>query len=107
LFAAAGLALLVGGFILVRKLEDFVVGAGVCVGYREGFVVDFFLEVPVGFVAEAVEEERGKVLPLSLSGCRLVVGRVAVFIRFLVAGAVYFVIHNFCSSRVRPWGPVR
>jgi hypothetical protein len=74
------LALLVGGFILVRKLEDFVVGAGDRFGSREGIVVDFFLEVPVGFVAEAVEEERSEVLPLSLGGCRLVVGRVAVFI---------------------------
>ncbi len=67
---------------------------------------NFFLEVPVGFVAEAMEEERGKVLPLSLGGCHLVVGRVAVFIHFVVAGAVYFVVHNFCSSRVRPREPV-
>jgi hypothetical protein len=61
----------------------------------------------VGFVAEAVEEERGKVSPLSLGGCRLVFGQVAVFICFVVAGAVYFIVHNFCTSRVRPWGPVR
>jgi hypothetical protein len=42
MFAAAGLALLVGGFILVRKLEDFVIGAGDRVGSREGIVVEFF-----------------------------------------------------------------
>jgi hypothetical protein len=42
-FNAAGLAFLEGGFILVRKLEDFVVGAGDHVGSHEGVVVDFFL----------------------------------------------------------------
>ena len=61
----------------------------------------------MSFVAEAMEEERGKVSPLSLGGCRLVFGQVAAFIRFVVAGAVYFVVHNFCSGWVRPWGPIR
>jgi hypothetical protein len=53
---APRLALLVGGFILVRKLEDFVVGAGDSVQTRERIVVDFFLEVPVKLVAEAMKE---------------------------------------------------
>jgi hypothetical protein len=53
---APGLALLVGGFILVRKLEDLVVGAGDGVQTREGIIVDLYLEVPVSFVAEAMKE---------------------------------------------------
>jgi hypothetical protein len=55
-YFAAGVVLLVGGFVLVCKLEDLVVSAREGVGSREGIVVDLLLEVPVGLVAEAVEE---------------------------------------------------
>ena len=48
--------LLVGGFVLVRKLEDLVVSVRDGGGSREGIVVDLLLEVLVGLVAEAVEE---------------------------------------------------
>jgi hypothetical protein len=48
--------LLVGGFVLVRELEDHAVRTRDSVGSREGIVVDLLLEVPVGLVAEAVEE---------------------------------------------------
>jgi hypothetical protein len=41
---------------LVRKLEDLVIGAGDRVGSCEGIIVDLLLEVPVGFVAEAMEK---------------------------------------------------
>jgi hypothetical protein len=51
-----GLALLVGEFLLVRELEDLVLGAGDGVQTHEGIVVDFFLEVPVSLVAEAMKE---------------------------------------------------
>jgi hypothetical protein len=53
---ATGVALLVGGFVLVRELEDLIVSARDGVGSREGIIVDLLLEVPVGLVAEAVEE---------------------------------------------------
>ncbi len=53
---APGLALLVGGFILVCKLEDLVVGAGDGVQTRDGIIADLFFEVPVSFIAEAMKE---------------------------------------------------
>ncbi len=53
---AARVALLVGGFVLVRELEDLLVSARDGVRSREGIVVDLLLEVHVGLVAEAVEE---------------------------------------------------
>ncbi len=42
---------MVGGFILVREQEDLVIGARDGVGFREGIVVDLFLEIPMCFVA--------------------------------------------------------
>jgi hypothetical protein len=48
--------LLVGGFILVRELEDLAIGVGDGVQTREGIVVNLFLEVLVSFVAEAMKE---------------------------------------------------
>jgi hypothetical protein len=56
LFAAAGLTLVVGGLILVCELEGLLIGARDHVGSCEGVVVDLYLEVPVGFVAEAMEK---------------------------------------------------
>jgi hypothetical protein len=50
----ARLALSVGGFIPVCKLEDLVIGARDVVRYREGVIVDLLLEVPMCFIAEAV-----------------------------------------------------
>ena len=48
--------MLVGVFLLVRELEDLVVSARDGVGSREGIIGDLLLEVPVGLVAEAMEE---------------------------------------------------
>ncbi len=77
--STARLALLVGGYILVCKLEDLLIGARDGVGSREGIVVDLLLEVPVRFVAEAMEEKSGKVVALRLSCYCLVFSQNACF----------------------------
>ncbi len=103
----ARLALLVGGFILVCKLEDLVLGARGSVRSREGIIVDVVLEVPICFFAEAVEDQCNKIAALRLNCSCLVFVQVACFSQGKRSQwSMKFVKDNLGGSQGQPGGTI-
>ncbi len=104
----ARLALLVERFALVSELEDLGKGTGDSAGSCEGIIVDLILEVPMSFVAEAVEEQCGNIVALHLSCCCLVFGQVTCFSQGKRSyWSIKFIKDNLGGSRMQPGATVQ